>query len=106
MQKLYHQVMKAEAALNCCSLNIFAFCITHVTKCLFERSNDIIKNSGKEGKVSIGCEAAAAEGYVEYMPFNDARNYGFESGTPVPVYNYVFHEYINNYMGNCNTSYF
>jgi len=74
---------------------------------LFERSNEIIKKSGKEGKVSIGCEAAAAEGYVEYMPFNDARNYaGFENYTPIPLYNYMYHEYVNNYMGNCNTSYF
>lgn len=74
---------------------------------LFERSNELIKKSGKEGHVSIGCEAAAAEGYVEHMPFNDARNYSnFESHTPVPAYNYVYHEYVNNYMGNCNTSYF
>ena len=76
-------------------------------KALFERSNELIKSAGKEGKVSIGCESAAAEGYVEYMPFNDARNYsGFGTAVPVPVYNYVFHQYVNNYMGNCNTSYF
>ena len=55
----------------------------------------------------MGCESAAAEGFVNYMPFNDARNYGgFESGQPVPAYDYVFHEYFLNFMGNCNTSYF
>lgn len=77
------------------------------TQKLLAGVNAIIEKAGKKGKVSVGCESAAAEGYVEYMPFNDARNYaGFESDTPRPVYDYVFHEYMNNYMGNCNTSYF
>lgn len=77
------------------------------TQKLLEGVNEIIEKAGKKGKVSVGCESAAAEGYMEYMPFNDARNYsGFESDTPRPVYDYIFHEYTNNYMGNCNTSYF
>lgn len=77
------------------------------TRKLLQDVNTIIEKAGKKGKVCVGCESAAAEGYMEYMPFNDARNYaGFENNTPRPVYNYIFHEYTNNYMGNCNTSYF
>lgn len=56
--------------------------------------------SGKR-KVILGCEAAAAEPYLSQLLLNDNRfqlNYGF--GLPVPLYAYIFHEYINNFMGN------
>lgn len=55
----------------------------------------------EEKKVVLGCEAAAAEAYIPQLLLNDNRfelNYGF--GTPVPLYAYVYHEYINNFMGN------
>ena len=53
----------------------------------------------------FGCESAAAEGFMDLLPFNDGRNYmGFCIGTPVPAYAYVYHEYINNFMGNQNTT--
>ncbi len=52
----------------------------------------------------IGCEAAAAESFLPYLPFNDLRNnIAFFFGVPVPAYAYVYHEYINNFMGNQNT---
>lgn len=53
------------------------------------------------GKTLIGTEAAAAESYIPYLPFNDNRfEINYSIGRPVPVYAYIFHEYINNYMGN------
>ena len=51
----------------------------------------------------IGCEAAAAEGYMPYLLFNDARaTINLFAGTPVPAYAFVYHEYVNNFMGNQN----
>ncbi len=55
-------------------------------------------------KMLIGCEAAASEPFIKYLPFNDLRyNISYFYGKPVPAYSYVFHEYINNFMGNQNT---
>jgi hypothetical protein len=50
----------------------------------------------------VGTEAAASEQYIPYLMFNDLRfGLGLGRGAePVPVYSYVFHEYINNFMGN------
>lgn len=52
----------------------------------------------------LGCEAAAAEPFIPYLLFNDNRatiNFGF--GRPVPAYQFVYHEYLNGFMGNQNS---
>jgi len=60
-----------------------------------------LKQSNRE--VVIGCESAAAEPYMEYLPFNDLRfEINYLIGTPVPLYAYIYHEYVNNFMGNQN----
>ena len=49
----------------------------------------------------FGCESAAAEPFIGYLMMSDNRfelNYPF--GLPVPVFAYVYHEYIRNFMGN------
>ncbi len=49
----------------------------------------------------LGCEAAAAEPYIEYLPLNDLRYFiGFNYGRPVSALAYVYHEYTTNFMGN------
>ncbi len=54
-------------------------------------------------RMVIGCELAAAEPFIRYLPFNDLRyQINFFYGKPVPAYAFVFHEYINNFMGNQN----
>lgn len=51
----------------------------------------------------IGCECAASEPFIGYLPLNDLRyEFGFFFGRPVPAYAYLFHEYLNNFMGNQN----
>ena len=63
--------------------------------------NCAIKENGRD--VAIGCEAAAAEPFISQLPFNDLRfeiNYMY--GEPVPLYSYIYHEYVNNFMGNQN----
>ncbi|MBQ7353330.1 MAG: hypothetical protein IJW54_04925 [Clostridia bacterium] len=49
----------------------------------------------------FGCESAASEPFIGNLLMSDNRfelNYPF--GTPVPVYAYIYHEYVRNFMGN------
>lgn len=49
----------------------------------------------------LGCESAAAEGYIPYLKFSDNRfNINYLIGTPIPLYAYLYHRYVNNFMGN------
>ncbi len=80
-------------------------------KWLNEEMRELIARMYKETeraggrKILLGCEADAAEPFVNDLFFNDSRhNIGYFVGTPVAAYNYLFHEYFNNFMGNQNTS--
>ena len=69
---------------------------------LYEKLMPVIEKSGY--KPIIGCEAAAGEGNLPYLLFNDARaTINLFAGTPVPAYSFVYHEYVNNFMGNQNS---
>lgn len=49
----------------------------------------------------FGCESAAAEPFIGNLLMSDNRyelNYPF--GKPVPVYAFIYHEYVRNFMGN------
>ena len=61
----------------------------------------------KAGKVLMGCESGAAEPYLAELPFSDNRfNLNFSIGYPVPLYAYLYHSYVNNFMGNqCCTNF-
>ncbi len=67
---------------------------------------DAVKNllalvEEKNRKVLIGCESAAAEAYIPYLLFSDNRyNICYAMGEPVPLYAFVYHRYLNNFMGN------
>lgn len=74
---------------------------------IHEEMIDIVEKMRKEfkkvsdKKVLIGCEAAACEPMLDNLRFNDLRyNLDLMYGTPVPAYNYIFGEYVINYMGN------
>ncbi|MBQ4110900.1 MAG: hypothetical protein IJC74_08470 [Clostridia bacterium] len=57
--------------------------------------------TAKSGKVLFGCESAAAEAYAPYLLFSDNRfELNYVVGKQVPVYAYILHEYLNNFMGN------
>lgn len=61
----------------------------------------LTKAQKKAGKALFGCESAAAESYIPYLLFSDNRyNLNYHVGRHVPVYAYIFHEYLNNFMGN------
>ncbi len=68
--------------------------------------HDVLKKYDKEDKILIGCEGNAAEPFVNHFIFNDSRhNINYQAGNPVAAYNYIFHEYVCNFMGNQNTSF-
>lgn len=49
----------------------------------------------------FGCESAAAEPFIGNLAMSDNRfelNYLY--GAPVPLYAYLYHEYVRNFMGN------
>ena len=53
------------------------------------------------GSMLLGCESAAAEPFVGNLLFSDNRyELNYRLGVPVPLYNYVYHEYLRNFMGN------
>lgn len=60
-----------------------------------------INEKNGERKTLFGCESAAAEVFIPNLLFSDNRfeiNYMF--GLPVPLYSYLYHSYVNNFMGN------
>lgn len=64
---------------------------------------DLIK---KRKEVLLGCESAAAEPFIGKLLFSDNRyNLNYYIGMPFPIYSYLYHPYLNNFMGNgiCNT---
>lgn len=59
-------------------------------------------------KVLLGCESAAAEAYTGYLNMSDNRfNLNYAAGKPIPLYGYVYHEYLHNFSGNsvCSLSF-
>ncbi|MDD5603028.1 MAG: DUF6259 domain-containing protein [Eubacteriales bacterium] len=60
-------------------------------------------NSTTEGRMKsiIGCESSPADYFIEDLPFNDIRYWSsVEYARFVPAFQYVFHEYCVNFMGN------
>ncbi|MBQ9783213.1 MAG: hypothetical protein IJW44_01695 [Clostridia bacterium] len=55
----------------------------------------------KAGKTLFGCESAAAEPFIGNLLFSDNRfELNYRMGRPVPLYAYLYHEYVRNFMGN------
>ncbi len=58
---------------------------------------DLVRANG----ALMGCESAASEPMIAHLPYSDNRfQLNLYVGTPVPVYSYIYHEYVNNFMGN------
>lgn len=73
------------------------------TRAMCELLDKLEKITHKDGKqVLLGCESAAAETYFPYLMFSDNRyELNLTNGSyPVPLYGYLYHEYLNNFMGN------
>lgn len=72
------------------------------TKAMKHLFNEMKKSTHKDGrKVLLGCESAAAEAYIPNLLMSDNRfNISYYLGYPVPLYSYIYHEFVNNFMGN------
>ena len=63
-------------------------------------TNKMLSSIEKNGVV-FGCESAAAEPFLAQLAFSDNRfELNHYVGEPIPVYAYIYHEYVNNFMGN------
>ena len=57
--------------------------------------------NGEAGGMLLGCESAAAEPFVGNLLMSDNRfELNYHIGAPVPLYAYIYHEYLRNFMGN------
>ena len=55
----------------------------------------------KAGKMLLGCESAAAEPFIGMLRMSDNRfELDWNFGSPVPMYAFLYHEYLRNFMGN------
>lgn len=71
-------------------------------KWMTESMSALLENWNRlgEGKL-FGCESAAGEPYIPYLRFSDNRyELNFIYGRPVPLYAFLYHEYLRNFMGN------
>ena len=49
----------------------------------------------------LGCESAAAEPYLEWLGLSDNRyELNYQYGRAVPLYSWIYHPYLHNFMGN------
>lgn len=65
-----------------------------------EETNKLLSSIDKNG-VLLGCESAAAEPFLAQLSFSDNRyELNYYVGAPTPIYSYLYHEYVNNFMGN------
>lgn len=72
---------------------------TDAVKSLLGKVRNVAQKQGKD--ILFGCESAAAETYIPHLLFSDNRyELCFAIGRAVPAYAYVYHEYVNNFMGN------
>ena len=55
----------------------------------------------EDKKFLFGCESAAAEPFIPQLLMSDNRfELNYKLGMPVPLYSYIYHRYVNNFMGN------
>jgi hypothetical protein len=71
-------------------------------KAMIELIRELNRTVREKGRSTvIGCEVGAAEPFIPYLLFNELRFCAtFDLGKPVPVYQYLYHEYLNSFMGN------
>lgn len=73
-------------------------------KWMSEELKDILntaKASVNNKKLLFGCESAAAQSFIPEMLLSDNRfELNYLAGMSVPLYSYLYHRYLNNFMGN------
>lgn len=63
--------------------------------------NEMLGGIDTRSHVLMGCESAAAEPFLSTLKFSDNRwNLNEFIGRSVALYSYLYHEFVNNFMGN------
>lgn len=67
-----------------------------------ERMTELLADWNRAApRMLFGCESAAAEPFIGSLPLSDNRyELNYRSGTPVPLYAFLYHPYVRNFMGN------
>lgn len=66
---------------------------------LLLRMTEIARKINPE--LRIGTESSASLPYLKFLPFSDARSlHNLRYGRPVQGYEFIYHRYSNNFMGN------
>lgn len=67
-----------------------------------ENMRSMLSDWNKRAKETLlGCESAAAEPFISNLLYSDNRfELNYTIGTPVPLYAFIYHEYVRNFMGN------
>ena len=67
-----------------------------------ERMQELLHGWNEQSTNKLyGCESAAGEPFVGELLFSDNRyELNYRMGIPVPLYSYIYHEYLRNFMGN------
>ena len=69
--------------------------VKEIMKAIRDNAKDLGQN------MLFGCESAAAEMFIPELLFSDNRfELNYTLGLPVPLYSYMYHKYLNNFMGN------
>lgn len=64
-------------------------------------SNKAIDMVSRPNHLLLGCESASSEPFISRLQFSDNRfNLNYYIGMPFPIYSYLYHPYVNNFMGN------
>lgn len=69
-----------------------------------KETNDLLSQI-KLKNCLLGCESAASEPFISNLAFSDNRLILNQYiGEAIPLYSYIYHEYVHNFMGNgiCN----
>ncbi len=71
-------------------------------KWMTENMQELLTEWNKKAEGTLfGCESAAAEPFIGNLLFSDNRfELNYKIGMPVPLYSYIYHEYVRNFMGN------
>ena len=66
-----------------------------------EMQNLLSEWNAMADKTLLGCESAAGEPFIGNLLFSDNRfELNYKIGAPIPLYSYIYHEYLRNFMGN------
>ena len=60
-----------------------------------------VLSSFHKGNYLLGCETGASEPFIDLLSFSDNRYPLIHHvGEAIPMYSYIYHEFVNNFMGN------